>query len=272
MISQDKFGNPIYPRIYKKLRENEKILIGLGFKEAKKKPNLFFLKDEDGILFFADMRGTTEVPIWEDTRPLFYYKFDAVNWPDWKKRRRLNEFMSILEENGCECRLSFEEDLANDITGGNGYCSFCGKDFQDEGLFCSEECEKAQEETYRDNCAKCGKSLDWKSVVQHHVSYSPEKTIPLCRSCHIKIHRDSAESALKPKKGSAKKYYSGELKEKRKCQACGEEMHHATKGDKCVPCRESEEYKAGRKRTLSREERAKLKRKWELNQIYGRGF
>ena len=35
-------------------------------------------------------------------------------------------------------------------------------------------------------------------LITHHISYSPEKTIRICESCHAKIHR-SKNHPLKPK-------------------------------------------------------------------------
>lgn len=34
-------------------------------------------------------------------------------------------------------------------------------------------------------CSNCG-SKD--NVVEHHLSYDPEITVPLCQSCHLKVH------------------------------------------------------------------------------------
>ena len=97
------------------------------------------------------MRGTDEVPIWEDPTPLFYWKFvnEGEKYPDWKKRRILVKKMNRLKEDfDVPTRLSFFEECEPDglFFGyggivGDGYCVVCGKDFQDEGLFCSKECE-----------------------------------------------------------------------------------------------------------------------------------
>lgn len=198
MIPKDKFGNPIHDRIFRILKRQGDILISLGYKESKKKPNLFFIKTGDGI-FFADMRGTEEIPIWRDSMPLFYWRFEK-EYPDWKNRRIIREMLSILAENECPCRLSFMEECEPDglfFEGGDGYCKLCGKDFRREGEFCSKECEQACEETYKGHCAVCGKSLDWKNVIQHHVSYNHEKIIPVCKSCHLKIHRGRQYPKLK---------------------------------------------------------------------------
>jgi len=39
------------------------------------------------------------------------------------------------------------------------------------------------------DCAECGSS-DY--VEQHHTSYDPENTVPLCRSCHQQVHADES--------------------------------------------------------------------------------
>lgn len=36
-------------------------------------------------------------------------------------------------------------------------------------------------------CVVCGAT---DGVVEHHVSYDPESTVPACRSCHTRIHKD----------------------------------------------------------------------------------
>jgi len=102
MIPEDKFGNPIYPHIFKKLQNNAGILKKLGFHESKSKPNLFYKKNKNQVLIsFADMRGTDIIPIWNDTRPLFYIKL-LKKCPDWKKNRFTNNFMNFLSSEGCE--------------------------------------------------------------------------------------------------------------------------------------------------------------------------
>lgn len=35
------------------------------------------------------------------------------------------------------------------------------------------------------NCIECGST---EQLVEHHVSYDPEDTVWMCRSCHIKLH------------------------------------------------------------------------------------
>ncbi|MDP2925452.1 MAG: hypothetical protein Q8N99_03705 [Nanoarchaeota archaeon] len=89
MIDMDKFGNKIFYSKFQILLKQGNILLNLGYFERKNKPNLFFKHIPEGW-FNADMRGTAEVPIWEDTDPLFYWKFDD-NVPFWKRRRLIEE-------------------------------------------------------------------------------------------------------------------------------------------------------------------------------------
>jgi hypothetical protein len=153
MIPQDKFNNSIYPSKFRILQKQGELLMKIGYKESKNKPNLFYKSAPKGV-FFADMRGTEEVPIWKDTSPLFYWKFKA-EIPMWKRRRLVNEELTNLDTKKIPIRFSYEVTngaiefektssfIDNSfITWDDGYCKFCNKDFQDEGSYCSKECEQ----------------------------------------------------------------------------------------------------------------------------------
>jgi ribosome-binding protein aMBF1 (putative translation factor) len=43
-------------------------------------------------------------------------------------------------------------------------------------------------------CAVCGDAAG----IEHHVSYQPEETVRVCRSCHNTIHSHHAEHGLEP--------------------------------------------------------------------------
>lgn len=159
MINKDKFGNEIYPKKFKILQENGNILLVKGYTESFNKPNLFFKQIQEGF-FYLDMRGTMEVPIWEDQRPLFYGFFNE-NIPFWKRRRLLKKELIKMHHEKIPFRLSFEFghndpdfwdtlviiDEENGVfKWDDGYCQFCNKDFQDEGEFCSEKCKGKYEE------------------------------------------------------------------------------------------------------------------------------
>jgi hypothetical protein len=212
----DKFGKPIFSRLFEKLCAIGKNLECNDWKESSNKPNLFYKKFE-GIMIFADMRGTKEVPIWAEPYPLMYSQnTDKL----WKNRKALRKASEELDSLGIKHRFSFCHDCEltveefEEITRNmenydidrlaDGHCFMCGEDFNADGLFCSESCEKAflqlremRNEEYQQEikCALCGKALDrWsKNTIEHHISYNPEKTIFVCRSCHRKIHARKAD-------------------------------------------------------------------------------
>ena len=80
MEPKDKFGNPLFPRLFQKLQDMGQRLERCGYREAKQKPNLF-VKRWPGVAFFVDFRGTHEIPIWEDYAGLFYWKFTDPGLP-----------------------------------------------------------------------------------------------------------------------------------------------------------------------------------------------
>lgn len=242
MIPQDKFGRAIYPNLFRILKDNGEILSGLNYKESVRKQNLFYLKTNIGCLF-ADMRGTKDVALWEDPRPLFYWRFeDRV--PSWERRRLIKNELKRLFNAHCPCRLSFYfnrttefENTCSEVDDGNGtydwddgFCSYCGKDFKDEGSFCSTACRQKYEDSLVRECEVCGRKVhkwkDWDSAeplaescavcnekmclhnsIAHHISYFPEELVLVHRGCHIKIHRTDKYPSLKPKRSEIERFY-----------------------------------------------------------------
>lgn len=219
MKAIDKFGNAIYPKKFSKLKENGKFLVANGYFESKNKPNLFCKRIPQGW-FYADMRGTEEVPIWKDTRPLFYWKLNSET-PKWERRRLIKKELVDLFSIGCPCRLSFyayrseEFEYTNVFIDENagifmwddGYCRFCGKDCQCESSFCSKECEEKYENALKTPCEVCNNKIDLFKEVRHHISYSPEKVVFVHASCHTKIHITNEFPHLKPSKDEIERFY-----------------------------------------------------------------
>lgn len=226
MINRDKFGQEIYPNIYKKLLYNAIILQSKGYRESHDKPNLFYKPIREGV-FFSDMRGTEDVPIWKDTRPLLYWRFNP-DVPNWLRRRVIKEELTDLFNEGCPCRLSFylynsEEFIEtsadiNESDGiydwADGYCRFCGKDFHADGEFCSDECEKNYMLKIGATCAACGKKIEFLKEVRHHVSYFPEEIVYAHSSCHGVIHKTDLYPDLKPPDGDSAVFYEKKNKPK----------------------------------------------------------
>ncbi|MBU1449190.1 HNH endonuclease [Patescibacteria group bacterium] len=202
----DKFGNKIYPQTYNKMLGYSGVLKSHHYTESLRKPNLFYKHDGQAhfyskqytiVTFFADMRGTKEVAIWEDPSPLFYAQF-TNSPPQWLQRR-----LAFTEFNELRiCHLSFYDECEPDGLmfgeGGDGHCIVCGKDFQAEGLYCSPQCQEADKDLGKVKCRVCGKVLEYNQVIEHHLEYAENKTILVCRSCHLKIHRGAKLPRLKP--------------------------------------------------------------------------
>jgi len=157
MKPEDKFGNQIYSRVYDVLCEYGARLKQIGYQESRNKPNLFYYQKSGGLTFFMDMRGTHQVKIWEDTRPLFYWNIE-LTMPNWAKRRMLKEERERLLEHQVPLRLSFyagfggglsaDEDALSDPLGyPDGYCRVCNADIRENENYCSVECEQQERPT-----------------------------------------------------------------------------------------------------------------------------
>lgn len=202
------------------LKEIKQILLRSGYKEAKDKKNLFYRKNELGC-FFADMRGTSMVPIWQDSRPLFYYSFKKEG-ANWGKRRLIKQELENLFKEGCVCRLSHESPIDNEEFEGtssfyheddgifiwdDGYCKYCGKDFQGEGSFCSPECKTKCLDELKKSCSVCNEKMDFYTGIKHHISYFPEKIVFVHLKCHNKIHKTNLYPHLRPNAEEIKAFY-----------------------------------------------------------------
>jgi hypothetical protein len=207
---QDKFGRKIFSEsIWLQMQTTGNILLTLGYKESLRKPNLFYLENEFG-LFFANMQGTEFVPIWDDPAPLIHWQFKQ-GIPNWKCRRLVKEEIQRLRKNNVDCRISYmiEKDPIFENAGGligeieliwdDGFCHFCGKDFADEGAYCSEECQEKAFDQLRPTCPVCNKKI-CSNGVEHHLQYAPpEEKIFVHSNCHHKIHHTDMYPNLKPK-------------------------------------------------------------------------
>lgn len=202
----DKYGKPIYSKPYAKIVKNSNILNKRGYIESSNKPNLFYKKIPEGMLF-ADMRSSDVIPIWEDTRPLFYWQFND-NVPMWKRRRIIKQ--ELIDNYGvnCPCRLSFYahyktkelEEVSCYISEDegifewhDGYCLFCHKDLESNNFFCNDKCKNDYEDSHKNECKLCEKKLNWDEEIGHHLNYGENVTITVCRSCHAKIHLSQDE-------------------------------------------------------------------------------
>lgn len=107
MQASDRYGRTIRREVFGAMQEYGISLIKIGFKESQNKPNLFY-KKVDELVIFADMRGSENAPIWECAYPRIYWKEadETQSIPLWIERRiALNELIKF-EEVGCPFRCS----------------------------------------------------------------------------------------------------------------------------------------------------------------------
>ncbi|MFW9890523.1 MAG: hypothetical protein ACFFER_20305 [Candidatus Thorarchaeota archaeon] len=204
----DKFGNPIYSRTYRTLLEIGRKLETIGFRESFTKPNLFYRKMpievddvERDVSFYADMRGTDIVKIWEDPVPMVY--LDGRGLPQWLQKRLLGSEVQRLEASNIPHRFSFfhgENDFFEALDRSrnvsrefedfmqhalyqlfeeeDGFCKACGRDFQAGGLWCSDECrEKLRTKLYSEHV----------ETLEREIS-----GLELCAICRTKISSNTS--------------------------------------------------------------------------------
>ncbi len=182
-------GRQIFPNCYIKLVRIGKILEGMGWRESKKTPNLFYKEFAD-LMVFADMRGTEIVPIWEDSCPMIY----VHQGEQWMRRRSNKLAQNELDQAKIPYRYSYYDEceegglIFGDINWdykyptvfANGFCNLpsCNKMLDGPDFFCSEECERAYDE------------LKQREL---RIEYAKEiNSLPRCQICKIKLRVDGA--------------------------------------------------------------------------------
>jgi len=257
-------GKPIYnDKLWAKMVETGNILINLGYKEASKKPNLFYkkiYKDNDEYeIVFADLRGTEYEPIWKRLRLHVYRNFD------YDKGYSCNDidfgFQVIFLKRHISIPLDysfyFKYDEDDDL---NGFCRKCNKDIvlnkelnksqyseeldPDIELVYCDEC-KAQKYAKRRKAKLCFhcKKRDWE--INHHIAYHPELTIKVCPTCHSKIHNSGFPNLLwKQKKEDFENEKRKRREKKRRknmklyaCKKCEIEVFSPNKIARCPYCK-----------------------------------
>ncbi len=217
----DKLGRPVYGRTWQKLVQTGNRLIKAGYDEKDAKPNLFVRRIEaprHGVSgsYYADLRGTNTVPIWENPDPLFY-AFLQPTPPPWLLRRLWSEEIGrLMSGYGIRVRLSFYETDEPEglfFEDGDGYCGRCGIDFRAGGLFCptcSQVVEAEDRAARTINCGACRNGIDPKSeiYIRHHASYFPPRLVTVHSACHAAIHLHGKHPDLAPPKGDAERFYT----------------------------------------------------------------
>ena len=226
MQQKDKFGNAIFPNVYSRLLNIGEKLQVLGFTEARS-PNLFYLSVSDAIVF-ADMRGTSEVKIWEDPVPLVYIRF-RKELPLRKRNRIRNTSYDLLKAGQVPFRESFYEvaenwiepyyylqDKQKEITGKSDKISegifyeYVSKDYEDE---MGGTCLNPAPSVVDGYCKKCGKNI--------------QRDTPLCDRCfNIEYYKRKAKIVYDE--------YKEAISKLRKCFVC-QKYIYLTKSPKMIP-------------------------------------
>ena len=207
MIDQDKFGYKINDNVFMKMLEYANKLEKIGFQESHSKPNLFYYKNENFIIF-ADMRGYKDscrrfIPIWDKDRkgkPQFYHKIISYNAENIGEINR--KLWNIYEEIKNQVKFiiidPFAEEpntwinnlipasqffLSNDsqplLIGAiwefgifyNGKCRGCDKNLTGKQIFC-ERCEEKYNKLIPD-CPSCGRKFEITDLLNHLFSVTP---------------------------------------------------------------------------------------------------
>lgn len=208
---EDKFGRPMYPRTRLAVWRCGRELERMGFRQASWKPWLFVRQTPLGPVF-ANMGGTGVVPIWEEPLPMIHHQLRGENWRVRKVLRQMHDeldaaevpyrysFYQTSEPGGLWFPIPGEEpvDTADNFSGPDGYCHHCGTELLVGELLC-DDCTLLPDAPGRFTCEACRDGFPAEAMVVHHVRYAPPvRTVRVCRSCHLLIHRTNQFPDLKP--------------------------------------------------------------------------
>ena len=121
-------------------------LHNLGYDERnKQKPGLYSKRLQHCIAYLdhRDIGGKSAGEQVEQG-PMFY-SFPMGGHATWERNREAMLEQLMLAAAGVKYRISIvsTQPLVGEIGYQNGYCKTCGKDFQADGVFCSDACARA---------------------------------------------------------------------------------------------------------------------------------
>jgi hypothetical protein len=102
--THDKRGNALRPYLQDRLHRLAFKLTDAGFRQSEGKPWLFCLRVAGIGMFFANLGGTEEVPIWQDSAPLYHWDVDVA---DEYEELVVERIRSFLARGGVDVRTSF---------------------------------------------------------------------------------------------------------------------------------------------------------------------
>lgn len=215
--------------------KNREILIQMGYRESSKKRGVF-KRCADSFAFYVDMRYHDPVGKIREgilvNQPLVWGNFNTET-PDWLRRCLERGEREKLRVAGCDVSQKNVNTYAAD-----GYCKRCNNEFHAGGSYCpccrrvilaltikNRPCCNAcglkilEGWTYEEAIKMFGMDPTKGPLVHHHLSYTNDKTIIVCASCHSKIHhsRSPEYAEFKPidKRPRYKNSYYGW------CRRCG---------------------------------------------------
>lgn len=80
MQAQDKFGHRLYSAVFTRIQAIARQFTQMGYEEHPRKSNLLVIH-YPSVAFWADFRGTDEVPIWEDPAALWWWQWTSPKGP-----------------------------------------------------------------------------------------------------------------------------------------------------------------------------------------------
>ena len=120
-------------------------LHGLGYGERNKQKQGLYSKQLQHCIAYLDHRDIGGKSAGEQVEqgPMFY-SFPMGGHATWQSNREAMLEQLMLAAAGVKYRISIvsTQPLVGEIGYQNGYCKTCGKDFQADGVFCSDACAR----------------------------------------------------------------------------------------------------------------------------------
>ena len=102
----DRYGQPIYPHIQRQVFRSAQQIISMNWRQTISKPYLFIYPIPPHCTLFLDFGSSDVVPIWEDTSPLFYWRF-SIDIGDHYRNEVEAMVFDRLNQHGVRPRTSF---------------------------------------------------------------------------------------------------------------------------------------------------------------------
>lgn len=185
-------------------------LLGLGYKEAKKKPGLFYKRCIMGVAFvrlgWHSSYGSSWHGMW------FSFKFQSKGHPTEKEKDIVMLQLKLLkiDFNPCEQSGKYPESLGRLLS--YDICERCYDQPRPKDCWLNSLMKNIGQDIVEfersPQCVVCHRHFckNWKSS-NHHVEYFPEEIVSVHPECHTKIHHTNEFLHLRPPDGDSAKFY-----------------------------------------------------------------